>query len=80
MLSYGREAQNFWRLLRKKVVATGQKIDQTGDYNLAYIDQAGSANDASISQGAYGNTAMIIQKGSGNKANITQYGTQKRQL
>ncbi len=74
MLSYGREAQNFWRLLRKKVIIL--KIDQTGDYNLAYIDQAGSANDASISQGAYGNTAMIIQKGSGNKANITQYGTQ----
>lgn len=78
MLRYGREAQNFWRLLRKKVVATGQRLTrQVEDYNLAYIDQAGNANDASISQGAYGNTAMIIQKGSGNKANITQYGTQK---
>ena len=77
MLSYGREAQNFWRLLRKKVVATGQRLIRQEIYNLAYIDQAGSANDASISQGAYGNTAMIIQKGSGNKANITQYGTQK---
>ena len=26
VLSHGREAQNFWRLLRKKVVATGQRL------------------------------------------------------
>ncbi len=69
-----------WRLLRKKVVATGRRLTRQEIITLHIFDQAGSADDASIWPGACGNTAMIIQKGSGNKANIRIWYWKKRQL
>ncbi len=69
--------KTFWRLLRKKVVAIGQRLTRQEIITLHILIRRAVPTMPVFRKGAYGNTAMIIQKGSGNKANITQYGTQK---